>query len=121
MKSKIKLLVILMLAGFLNAQAQGPRTIEERVKQSVDRVKDSIKLNAIQQTDVGAAFSQFYMAMDQLRSGLAAGERPDKASIEKLLEIRDAKIKLILTEQQFTKFKEMDAAMRQRGQRPQGR
>ena len=77
-----------------------------------------MKLNATQQTDLQAAFTQFYMAQDQLRSGLAPGERPDRTSVDKLVEIRDAKIKLALTEAQFVRFKELEAAMRQRGQRP---
>lgn len=121
MKSKITLFVVLMLVGIVSSYAQGQRrTVEERVKQSTDRLKDSLKLNDTQLTDVGAAYSQFYTAQDQLRSGLAPGERPDRTAVEKLVEIRDGKLKLVLSEPQFTKFKELDAAMRQRGQRPPG-
>lgn len=123
MKSKITFIIMLMFTGILCTQAQQgtKRTVEERVKQSVDRISDSLQLTKAQLPDVDAAFTQFYMAQDQLREGLAPGTRPERVAVEKLLEIRDAKLKIILTEPQYTKFKAMDAAMRQRGrQRPPG-
>ncbi len=123
MKNKIRVFVMLMFIGISGIKAQGfqKRTVEERVKQSVDRVNDSLQLTTAQLPDVNAAFAQFYMAQDQLREGFAPGTRPERAAVEKLIEIRDAKLKIILTEPQYTKFKAMDAAMRQRGrQRPPG-
>ena len=124
MKNKITLFIVLMFAGLLSTQAQGfqKRTVEERVKQSLDRVSDSMQITAAQRTDMGTAFSEFYTSQDKLRDGLAPGTRPERADIEKLVTIRDAKLRIILTEPQYDKFKEMDAAMRKRGngQRPPG-
>lgn len=122
MKSKIILFVSLMFVGILSLHAQPGqrRTVEERVKQATDRAKDSLNLSDTQLTDVSAAFNQFYMASDKLREGLAPGQRPEKTSMDQLLEIRDGKLKLVLTEAQFNKFKELDARMRNRGQRPPG-
>jgi len=115
---KISLFVMLMFVGILSTQAQQGqrRTPEERTKMIVDRLSDSLKLSAAQQTDVNATYLEYYTAQDKLRAGLAAGTRPEKADMDKLSDARDAKLKIILKEDQYSKFKEMDAAMRQRMQ-----
>ncbi|MEO5782196.1 MAG: hypothetical protein ABIQ07_02935 [Ginsengibacter sp.] len=124
MKIKISLFVMLIFAGILSTQAQQGqrRTPEERTKGVVDRLTDSLKLSAAQQTDVSAAYLEYYNAQDKLRAGLAPGTRPEKADMDKLTEARDAKLKIILKDDQFAKLKEMEAAMRNRGngQRPPG-
>ncbi len=98
------------------------RTVEERVKQSISRISDSLKLNNAQQADVDIVLTEYYKAQDKLREGLTPGVRPERADIEKIGDIRDAKLKIILTEPQYIKYKEMEAAMRKRGngQRPPG-
>ena len=130
MKSKITLFVMLMFAGILSTQAQQGqgggqrRTPEERTKMTIDRLKDSLALSAAQQTDINVVYLDYYKAQDKLREGLAPGTRPDRAEMDKLTEARDAKLKVILKEDQFTHLKAMDAAMRNRGggqgQRPPG-
>jgi hypothetical protein len=126
MKSKITLFVMLMFAGILSTQAQQGnfqrRTPEERTKMQVDRMTDSLKISAAQQKDVNTILMDYYKAQDKLREGLAPGTRPERADIEKTVTDRDAKLKIILTEPQFNRFKEMEAAMRNRGggQRPSG-
>lgn len=124
MKIKITLLAMLMFMGILSTQAQGGgqrRTAEERTTGLVDRLTDSLTLSAAQKTDVTAVYLEFYKGQDKLREGLEPGTRPDKAQMDKLSEARDAKLKIILKEDQFTKLKAMEAAMRNRGgQRPPG-
>ena len=124
MKIKITLLAMLLFVGIAGTQAQQGqrRTPEERTKGTVDRLSDSLKLSTGQQTDVTAAYLEFYNGQDKLRAGLAPGARPEKADMDKLTEARDAKLKVILKEGQYTKLKEMEAAMRNRGngQRPPG-
>ena len=124
MKIKITLLAILMLVGVVSTQAQqGPqrRTPEERTKMVVDRLTDSLKISAAQAADINTVYLDFYKAQDKLREGLAPGTRPERADMDKLTEARDAKLKIILKEEQFAKLKEMEAAMRNRGgQRPPG-
>ncbi len=104
------------------AQQQGQRrTAEERSKMIVDRLSDSLKLIPAQKTDIDLVYLEFYKAQDKLREGLAPGTRPEKADLEKIAETRDAKLKIILKEDQYTKLKAMEAAMRQRSQqRPPG-
>lgn len=125
MKIKISLFVMLMFVAILSTQAQQGqrRTPEERTKFTVERLTDSLKISAAQQTDVSAAYLEYYNAQDKLRAGLAPGARPEKADMDKLTEARDAKLKIILKEYQFAKLKEMEAAMmrnRGNGQRPPG-
>jgi hypothetical protein len=125
MKIKITLLAMLMFVGILSTQAQQQgqrRTPEERTKMVVDRLTDSLKINAAQATDINPVYMDYYKAQDKLREGLPPGTRPERADMEKLAEARDAKLKIILQEAQYTKLKEMEAAMRQRGngQRPPG-
>ena len=127
MKSKILLFAILMFAGVVSSQAQGQggqrRTPEERAKMSVDRYSDSLKLSDAQKTDIQPVYLEYYKGQDKLREGLAPGTRPERADMDKLTEARDAKLKVILKEDQFAKLKQLEAAMRNRGggqQRPPG-
>ena len=124
MKSKITLFVMLMFAGILSTQAQQGqrRTAEERTKGTVDRISDSLGLSAAQKTDIEPVYLDYYKAQDKLREGLAPGTRPERADMDKLTDSRDAKLKVILKEDQFTRLKAMEAAMRNRGngQRPPG-
>jgi len=123
MKIKFTLFAVLLFAGILSTYAQGGqrRTVDERVQMSVGRIADSLSLNAAQKTDAQSTFSAYYTSMDKLREGLMPGKRPEKADMDKVTELRDAKLKIIFTEQQFNKYKEMEASMRQRNsQRPVG-
>ena len=124
MKIKITLFAMLMLVGVLSTQAQQGggqrRTPEERTKMAVDRLIDSVKISAAQATDINAVYMDYYKAQDKLREGLAPGTRPDRAEMDKLIDARDAKLKVILKEEQFAKLKAMEAAMRNRGGRPPG-
>lgn len=124
MKNKFTLLFMLMIVCILSAQAQqGPgqrRTPEERTKMTIDKLSDSLNLIAAQKTDVDAVYLEYYKAQDKLRENLSPGTRPEKTDLDKIIEVRDAKLKIILKEEQFAKLKAMEAAMRQRmQQRPQ--
>ncbi len=128
MKIKITLLAMLMFTGVVSIQAQQQggfqrRTAEERSNTLVDKLSDSLKLSAAQKTDVNTVYLDFYKGQDKLREGLQPGVRPEKADLDNLSEIRDAKLKIILKEEQFAKLKLMEAAMRNRGggQRPSGK
>ena len=60
-------------------------------------------------------FTDYYKAMDKLREGLPQGERPERTEVEKLSADRDEKLKKVLTEDQFKKFKdEIEPALRPR-------
>ena len=121
MKSKLILVVMLMFLGIFSSRAQGfqRRTVEERTKMAIDRLVDSVKISDVQQKDITAVFTDYYKAQDKIREGLAPGARPERADMEKIMLERDTKLKIILTEDQYNRFKEMESAMRNRSQRPQ--
>lgn len=117
---RILLLGTLLLAGSAMAQAQQGqgfqrRTVEERVKRVVDTLTSVFKIEKNIQDQAGTVFTDYYKASDKLREGLAEGERPDRAQMDKLIAERDEKLKKVLTEDQFKKYKdEIEPALRQR-------
>ena len=123
MRTKFTLFFVLLFVFMLGTQAQQApgqrRTPEERTKLVGDRLTDSLKISAAQRVDVEAVYLEYYKGQDKLREGLAPGTRPEKADMDKLNNLRDAKLQIILKEEQYRKLKEMEAAMRQRNsQRP---
>jgi protein CpxP len=121
MKIKIGLLFTMMLAGVMMANAQGGggrgmrRTPEERSKRVVDTLTTVFKLDQDKQTQATAAFVDYNKAIDKLREGMQSGTRPDQTEFQKLTGDRDEKLKKVLTDDQFKKFKdEIEPAMRPR-------
>lgn len=116
--------MIILVASIYSIQAQqggngAPRrSVEERVKMTMDRITDSLKLDAKQQPLTSVALTDYYKAQEKLREGLVPGTRPEKTQMDKLMTDRDEALKKIWSEAQFKKFKEMMASMGQRGPRP---
>jgi len=126
MKNKLKLFMLFMFAGILGLQAQQQgfqrRTVEERVKSTMEKISDSLKLSSAQQGDAANTFTEYYKAMEKLREGMAPGTRPERADFEKITAERDAKLKIIFTEAQYKQFKDvLEPSMRRpRGDRDRG-
>jgi Skp family chaperone for outer membrane proteins len=117
MKIKILFLALFVFAATMMVQAQGfqHRTVEERVKRVVDTLTIVFKFDKAVQDQTSAVFTDYYKATDKLREGLPDGERPGRAQMEKLSTERDEKLKMVLTEGQFKKFKdEIEPALRPR-------
>jgi membrane-associated HD superfamily phosphohydrolase len=119
MNLKIIFVSLLLLAASIMVQAQGQgftrRTVEERVKRVVDTLTTVFKLEKNVQDQTSAVFTDYYKATDKLREGLADGERPDRTQMDKLVSERDEKLKKVLNEDQFKKYKdEIEPALRQR-------
>ena|SRR5664279_4980282 len=122
MKTKIPMLVALLFAVTIGASAQGMqrRTVEERVKSTMEKLTDSLKLDQAEQDKTTAVFTDFYTAQDKMRADArASGNRPDRSVFEKMTGDRDEKLKAIFTDDQYTKFKNgVEASLRP--QRMQG-
>ena len=122
MKTKIPMLVALLFAVTIGVSAQGMqrRTVEERVKSTMEKLTDSLKLDQAEQDKTTAVFTDFYTAQDKMRADArASGNRPDRSVFEKMTSDRDEKLKAIFTDDQFTKFKNgVEASLRP--QRMQG-
>jgi len=128
MKNKIFMLAFLLFSVVL-VKAQGGggggfqrRTVEERVKIIHDKMDSAFKLEAAKLTEVDGIFTNYYKATDKLREEMmSSGERPDpqvmREKMQPLTTERDDKLKKVLSEDQYKKWKdEIEPSMRpQRG------
>jgi periplasmic protein CpxP/Spy len=125
MKSKFLVLALSLFVFAFAANAQGPqrRTVEERVKAVAEKFAD-FKLDKDKSTQVDSIFTNYYKATDKLREEMmAAGGQPDFQQMREKMQPhvteRDDKLKKILSEEQFKKWKdEIEPSLRP--QRRQG-
>lgn len=122
MKKQILFALAFMLAVNVAAFAQQGggngqrRTPEERVKMTVERLTTELQLNKEQAVKLDTVFTKFYKDMQKMREeAQAGGGRMDREAFQKLGNERDEKVKTVLTDDQFKKYKEQMEAMRQRG------
>ena len=123
MKRKILLAGIAAMFSITFASAQGGqrKSTEERVKEIKEKFVD-FKLDAGKSAQVDSAFTVFFnsnqKAMEDMRASGSMDREAMRASRQKLSDERDAKLKAILTADQYKKWKdEIEPATRpQRGQ-----
>ena len=108
MKKTFLFAILLLSAGFIMAQGGGQqrRTVEERVKMVMEKITPALSLDKDQQPKTDSVYTEYYRAMDKFRETLEPGTRPDRSQFEKFVADRDEKLKKVLTEAQFKKFKE---------------
>jgi hypothetical protein len=115
MKKQIVLLAFLLMAGTITASAQGPqrRTVEERVKWTMEIVTPALSLDKTTEPRIDSIFTNYYKAMDKTRESMQPGIPPDRKLFEKVAVDRDEALKKVLTADQFKKFKdEVEASLR---------
>lgn len=120
MKQRIILMLAFLLAMNISVFAQQGggqrRSVEERVKATIERLTTELSLNKDQQTKLDSVFTNSYKQMEKMRADAqASGNRPDREVFQKMSTERDEKVKGILTEDQFKKYKEAQEKMRQNG------
>lgn len=120
MKQKIMLLLAFVLALNISAFAQQGggqrRTVEERVKMTIERMTTELQLTKEQQVKLDTVFTSSFKAMQKMREDAqASGNRPDRAAFEKINTERNEKVKGILSEEQYKKYEASQEAMRERG------
>ena len=120
----MKKICFLLLASFalaVTVQAQGGpqrRTVEERVAIIHAKLDSAFKLDASKAAEVDSVFATYYRATDKIREEMmASGERPDFQAMQEkthpFVEARDEKLKKILPEAQYEKWKkEIEPSMR---------
>lgn len=106
----------------LMAQEQPPKppSKAERLKHVSEKISKEVTMSAEQKAKVEAAYSEFFDAMDQLRSKSGKKEMPpppppppvNKEEADKLSNARDAKIKTALSAAQYQKYKEIEQSLR---------
>lgn len=124
MKQKIMLMLAFVLALNISAFAQqgqgGNRqrmSVEERVKATVEKMTTDLSLTKDQQVKLDSVYTASYKTMQKMREDAqASGGNFDRSAFEKLNTERDAKIKGILTADQYKKYEAQQAEMRQRMQ-----
>jgi hypothetical protein len=124
MKTKITMLIALILMATTGIFAQGMqrRTVPERVKATMDKITAPLNLDASQASRTDSVFTDYYTAqMKMFQDARASGNRPDRSEFEKLSADRDAKLKVIFTADQYTKFKnEVEDSLRPQRQSHEG-
>lgn len=127
MKKSLLVFAAFLLAGVMtiNAQGGGPRrTVEERVKAVMEKF-EAFQLDAAKKTEVDSIFTRSFKAQDAKREELRASGSMDReamrAEMQKIAADRDDKLKKVLTEEQFKKWKEeIEPTLRRGGGQGQG-
>lgn len=123
---KKKFLTLFTLLGCIAVMAQSeppkPPSKAERLKHVTEKINKEINLTAAQKTKLEAAYSEFFDAMEKLRSKEGKPTAPppppppaNREAAEKLSTARDAKIKAVLNETQFRKYVAMEKSLRPPG------
>ena len=121
MKKQFIFILVILLAGasIANAQNNPKRSPEERTKRVVDTLTTVLKLDKTHADQVDSVFLGYFKETDKMREAAQAGGNFDRDAFMKLTNDRDEKLKKIMTEADFKKFKEeIEPAMRP--QRRQG-
>lgn len=119
-KSFFSIAIAFLASAFVLVQAQPPKppSLADRLKHVTEKVDKDLSINAQQKEQLIAAFKNFFVAMDALHKEQAPPPPPNKAAVEKLLAVRDEKIKSILTAEEFIKYTRMEKAMRPKHEGP---
>ncbi|MEO9004110.1 MAG: hypothetical protein ABI288_05215 [Ginsengibacter sp.] len=116
MKAKTFTLFFLLILFAITGHTQDSQghTVQQRVKISVDKIAEPLKLDASQLNRIDSAFTEFYEAQNKMFvDSKARGSRADYTVFEKILNQRDARLKVILTPGQYSKFKtEVEESLR---------
>ncbi len=119
-------LAIILFAGNVLAQTpqsternrdRGPVNREQRMKMRLERLNQQLNLNDEQKKKVEALFNDEEAQMSKLREQQSDNREQNRAAFEKMRTERNAKMKEILTPEQFSKYTEMNKNM---GPRPGG-
>lgn len=108
MKKKTAVLIgfVLFVTTVAQAQKMQRATLAERVSTTMKKIKASLKLDASQINTTDSVFAEFYQAQNKIfEEARASNTYPNSDSFQKILDKRDARLKKILTPNQYTQFK----------------
>lgn len=96
-----------------NIIKQGSPSMDERIKTVRGKICKPLLLTSDQTEEVCTAFTEFYSSMDKLAKSSANQQlAPDKLKVEPMEKSRDAKIKKVVSTEQFKKYVELEKASR---------
>ena len=125
-KNNLFIAILLLMGVMVNAQSTGeqrppkPPSVEEHLNRVASELDKQLGLPADKKEKVLAVYKTFFAEMEKHRKeGMNEPPPPppppvDKATADKLSGERDAKIKLLLTDDQYKKYVELEQAMRPR-------
>lgn len=108
MKTKIIVLIgcFLVITTLVRAQKMQRANIAERVSTTMKKITTPLKLDASQINRTDSVFAEFYKAQNKIfEESRTSNTHPNSDSFQKILDNRDAKLKLIFTPNQYTQFK----------------
>ena len=121
MKQLVVPILFLFVTQTIAQPPGGPRPPkpEEQLKRATERINKELKLNASQQQKLKAAYGDFFKEMEKMHQKnhpTQDGPPPppteaEKAARNKLAAARDAKIKAVLTTDQFKKYQALEKTM----------
>jgi hypothetical protein len=108
MKKQLVFFVFLFMAftTTANAQSSQRRTVEERVKTTMEKMTPGLGLDKTAESRTDSILTDYYKAMDKIRESMEPGTPPVRAVFEKAAKERDESLKKVLTVDQFKKFKD---------------
>ena len=117
MKKHFIFILVLFIGGASIANAQQGnrpmRSPEERAKRVVDTLTTVFKLDKTHSDQVDSVFLNYYKDADKMREAAQASGNFDRDAFMKMTSDRDEKLKKVLTDDQYKKFKdEIEPAMR---------
>ena len=116
MKKHFIFILVLLIGGAGIASAQGNRPMrspEEATKRVVDTLTTVFKLDKSHADQVDSVFLNYYKDASKMREAAQASGNFDRDAFMKLTSDRDEKLKKVLTDDQYKKFKdEIEPAMR---------
>jgi len=127
MKKIVFILTSLLLGASLlaDAQSRGPRqklTPEQRATRMVEHLHRDLQLTEKQQQDLKLWFTQSYTRQQENFQKYSTEREGMREAIRKDREATEAKLKKVLTAEQYKKYKDIEAKRRQeRQQHPSGR
>lgn len=101
MKKQILSLVVALLIGSTVCMAQHPRQGKDGREKRIEQMITDLGLNEKQAKDFKAALEEMRPARNN------SNERPSREEMQKKRKEMDAKIKSILTDEQYKKYQEM--------------
>jgi len=95
----------------------GPREMEAR---RMEMLTKQLNLTADQQTQAKAIFEASRQQMEALRNDTATAPQDKRPKMMSIRQEESAKFKALLTDEQKTKYADMEAKMRERGEERRG-
>lgn len=107
--------LVVNISAFAQQGGGQRRTVEERVKMTLDRMKETLQITPEQTVKLDSVFTKSFKDMDKAREDArASGNRMDREAFTKFSTERDEKVKGVLTEEQYKKYKAAEEERRQR-------